>query len=113
MRTQLTKIATSTLEFLSKVSEVKSVEIALRLLAEKAALLDSLNSWLVELELFQTEFGLLSPEPISVSFLRFFHQILKIVLLMALDVSPDLLTKLRTENDRLQSVANNNVQWDR
>ena len=107
MRTELTRIAASTLEFLGKVSQVESVGIALRLLSEKAALLDSLESWLIGLELVQTETGPPGPEPISVSFLRFFHLILKIVLLGALDSSPDLYAKLRTENDRLQGVANN------
>jgi hypothetical protein len=106
MRTKLTRIATSTLEFLGKVSQVESVGIALRLLSEKAALLDSLESWLTDLELVQTEIGSFCPEPISVSFLRFFHQILKIVLLGALDSSPDLYADLRTENDRLQGIAN-------
>lgn len=109
MRTGLTRIAASTLEFLDKVSQVESVGIALRLLSEKAALLDSLESWLIGLELVQTEIGSSSPEPISVSFLRLFHLILKIVLLGALDSksSPDLYAELRTENDRLQGVANN------
>ena len=105
MRTELTRIAASTLDFLSKVSQVESVEIALRLLSEKAALLDSLESWLIDLERVQTEIGSLGPEPISVSFLRLFHMILKIVLLAALDSSPDLYVKLQTENDRLQGVA--------
>ena len=107
MRTELTRIAASTLEFLAKVSQVESVGIALRLLSEKAALLDSLESWLIDLELVQTEIGPPGPEPISVSFLRLFHLILKIVLLRALDSSPDLYARLRTENDRLQGVANN------
>jgi hypothetical protein len=106
MRAELTRIAESTLEFLGKVSQVESVGIALRLLSEKAALLDSLESWLIDLELVQTEIGPPGPEPISVSFLRLFHLILKIVLLGALDSSPDLYAKLRTENDRLQGVAN-------
>jgi hypothetical protein len=106
MRTELTKVAASTLEFLGKVSQVESVGIALRLLSEKEALLDSLESWLIGLELVQMEIGTPGPELISVSFLRFFHLILKIVLLGALDSSPDLYAKLQTENDRLQSVAN-------
>ncbi|KIW89183.1 uncharacterized protein Z519_10035 [Cladophialophora bantiana CBS 173.52] len=105
MRTELTRIAASTLEFLGKVSQVESVGHALRLLSEKAALLDSLESWLIDLELIQTEIRPPGPELISVSFMRFFHLILKIVLLGALDSSPDLYAKLRTENERLQGVA--------
>lgn len=107
MRTELTRIAASTLEFVSKVSQVKSVGIALRLLPEKAALLDSLESWLIDLELMQTGIGSPDPEPILVSFLRLFHLILKIVLLGQLDSSPDLHAEMRTEKDRLQSIANN------
>jgi hypothetical protein len=107
MRTELTRIAASTLEFLGKVSQVESVAIALRLLSEKAALLDSLESWLTDLELVQTEIGSPGPEAISVSFLRLFHLILKVVLLGSLDSSPDLYAKLRTERDRLQGIANN------
>ncbi|RYP51919.1 hypothetical protein DL768_002887 [Monosporascus sp. mg162] len=107
MRTELTRIAASTLEFLGKVSRIESAGNALRLLSEKASLLDSLESWLIDLELVQTEIRLLGPELLSVTFMRFFHQILKIVLLGALDSSPDLYAKLRTENDRLQGVASN------
>ncbi len=107
IRTKLIRIATLTLEFLGKVSQVESVGIALRLLSERAALLDSLDSWLTDIELVQSEMGSLGPEPISVSFLRFFHQILKIVLLGALDSSQDLDAQLQTENYRLQGIANN------
>ncbi|KAH8683730.1 hypothetical protein BGZ61DRAFT_456236 [Ilyonectria robusta] len=107
MRTKLVRIAESTLEFLAKVSQVESVGNALRLVCEKAALLDSLESWLSHLELVQMETRPPGPEPISVSFMRCFHLILKIVLLGALYSSPDLDTKLQTENERLQGVANN------
>lgn len=109
MRTELTRIAASTLEFLGKVSQVESVGNALRLLSEKAALLDSLKSWLIDLELGQkiTPPG---PESISVSFTRLFHLVLKIVLLGTLDSSPDLDAELQTENDRLQGVADNVAQ---
>jgi hypothetical protein len=107
MRTALKRIAAATLEFLSKVSQVEFVGNALRLLSEKAALLDSLESWLIDLELVQTEIGSPGPEPISASFLRIFHLILKVVLLGALDSSPDLHAELRAENDRLQGLANN------
>ncbi|KAJ5123147.1 hypothetical protein N7448_009244 [Penicillium atrosanguineum] len=107
MRTKLTRITASTLEFLGKVSRVKSIGNALRLLSEKTALLDSLESWLIDLQLFQTEIGPPGPEPISVSFMRLFHLILKIVLLGVLDSSPCLYHELWTEKDRLQGVANN------
>jgi hypothetical protein len=104
-RTELTRISASTLKFLGKVSHVESTVNALRLLSEKAALLHALELWLNNLEIVQT--NMISPalEPISVSFLRMFHRILRIVLLGALDSSPDLYTKLRTEKDQLYGVA--------
>ena len=107
MRTKLTRVAASTLEFLGRVSQVESAGIALQLLSEKVALLDSLESWLIDLKLVQAEIGFPGREPISVSFLLFFHSILKIVLLGALDSSPELYAELQTENDRLQGVADN------
>ncbi|KAL3481474.1 hypothetical protein BJX99DRAFT_218417 [Aspergillus californicus] len=105
MRTELTRIAASTLEFLAKVSEVESIGTALQLLSEKAALLDSLESWILNLEVIQTEIGYPKPEPISVSFLRFFYLIMRIVLLGALDSSLDLYNDLRTETNQLQGIA--------
>ncbi|KAI1868805.1 hypothetical protein JX265_006784 [Neoarthrinium moseri] len=107
LRAELTRIAASTLEFLGKVSCIKSIGNALRLLSEKAALLDSLESWLIGLENFQSGLKFPGLETVSVSFMRLFHLILRIVLLGALDSSPDLDTKLQTENDRLQGLANN------
>ncbi|KAH8646135.1 hypothetical protein BX600DRAFT_503788 [Xylariales sp. PMI_506] len=106
MRTELTGIATSTLNFLGQVSQVESLGYARRLLPEKAALLDSLESWLNELERSQKEIGSPSPEPISVCFSRMLYIILRIVLLGALSSSPELDAELQSENDRLQSVAN-------
>ena len=106
MRTELTRIAASALEFLSQVSRVQTKEVALRLLSKKEALLESLDRWLVNLELLQAENDHPSPELISVSFMRIFHSVLNIVLLGALDSSPSLDVKLRTEDDRLQGLAN-------
>lgn len=106
MRTELTRIATSTLEFLDKVSHVESAENALRLLSKKVSLLDSLESWLVNLELvLHTDTSSPGPELLSVSFMRLFHQVLKIVLLGALDSSQDICAELRTENERLHGIA--------
>ncbi|KAK1980888.1 hypothetical protein LZ30DRAFT_750436 [Colletotrichum cereale] len=105
MRTKLVSIAASTLEFLGELSQVEAVSSGLRLLPQKVALLDSLGSWLLDLELFQTKTGHPGHEPLSVAFLRLFHLILKIVLLGALDCSTDLDAKLQIESDRLQAVA--------
>jgi hypothetical protein len=55
MRTVFTKIAASTLEFLDHVSQVESVANGIRLLSKKRALLDSLQSWLVDFEFFQAQ----------------------------------------------------------
>ncbi|KAF4978445.1 hypothetical protein FZEAL_5170 [Fusarium zealandicum] len=107
IRTELVKMATSTLGFLDKVSQVESVGSALPLRAERAALLASLASWLSELDIAQTQIGTSGPEPLSVSFMRFFHLILKVILLGALESSPDLSAELQTEKDRLQAVAHN------
>lgn len=105
MRTELTRIAASTLEFLGKVSRVESAGNALRLLSEKASLLDSLDSWFVDLELLQAAVRPSCPEHLSVSFLRFFHQMLKLIVLGALNFSPNLYAELRSENDRLQAIV--------
>ncbi|UPL00316.1 hypothetical protein LCI18_011250 [Fusarium solani-melongenae] len=107
MRTELTRLATSTLGFLGRVSHVASPGEGIRLLSEKASLLKSLGSWLNDLELVYKGSGSPGSEPLCVSFLRFFHQALKVILLGALDSSPDLDSELRTENDRLQSIASN------
>ncbi|KAK0710333.1 hypothetical protein B0T26DRAFT_743412 [Lasiosphaeria miniovina] len=103
MRPGLTRIAASAIEFLDKVSSLESAGNALGLQSEKGALMDSLESWLTELELAQAEMA--SSELLSVSFMRLFHQILKIVILLALDSSSDLEAELRTENDRLRRIA--------
>jgi hypothetical protein len=105
MRTQLTRIAASTLEFLDKVSQVKSAENALQLVSEKISLLDSLELWLIDLDLSQMETKPSGPELLPVSFMRLFQRILKLVLLGALNWSPDLHHKLQTENDRLQAIS--------
>ncbi|KUJ16035.1 uncharacterized protein LY89DRAFT_697996 [Mollisia scopiformis] len=107
MRTKLTSIATLTIEFLSKVSQVDTTDTALRLLLEKATLLKSLESWLNDLEIVLTTIEYPASEPLSVAFLRLFHLVLKIVLLGALESSPDLYDRLRPENDRFQNIANN------
>jgi hypothetical protein len=105
MRSELTRIATLTLKFLDEVSRVESTGNALRLLSEKEVILNSLKSWLFNLEISQTHmtFGI---EPISVSFSRLFHMILKIVLLGALNSSSEIKVELSTEYKQLQTLAN-------
>ncbi|ORY08984.1 hypothetical protein BCR34DRAFT_625969 [Clohesyomyces aquaticus] len=107
MRTKLTRIATSTLDFLDKVSHLESPGDALRLLSEKAFLLESLESWLIDFETVQPVTGHPNTESISATFQRLFYHILKIVLVGALDPSPDPHVKLRTESDRLWSIVSN------
>ena len=105
MRAQLTKIATLMLEFLSKISKIETARNIALLLPEKIDLLDSLESWHVSLDIVQRRSPNPGFEPISFSFMRMFHSILKIVLLGALDSSTDLHDKLQMEHDRLQSIA--------
>ncbi|KAK6063305.1 hypothetical protein SCUP515_12528 [Seiridium cupressi] len=103
MRTELTRIAATTLEFLGKVSHVKSAGSALQLLSEKKSLLDSLESWVLDLELVLEDIR--GPEPLSVSFMCLFHQTLKIILLGALESPSGVHAELQTDIEHLQGVA--------
>ena len=105
-RAELTKIAALTLEFLSGISKVETARNIALLLSKKTNLLDSLKSWHVGLEIAQKKSPSPGFEPITFSFMRMFHSILKIVLLGALDSSTNLYVKLQMESDRLQSIAN-------
>lgn len=105
IRTGLTRVAGTTLEFLRKVAQVETAAKALQLLSEKANLLDSLDAWLIGLELLRAENRPPQTEPLSVSFLRFFHQILKVILLGTLNSSPDLDAELRTEINQSHRIA--------
>jgi hypothetical protein len=102
MRTELIRMANSILAFLNKVAQVRCEKVALALLSEKTALLDSLESCIISHERDHS-----SPEPISVCFMRLFHQTLKVVLLGALQVEScqNYITTMRIENSRLQSMA--------
>ena len=102
MRTELKRIAASTLVFLDNVSNVKSPGNALLLLSEKTALLDTLRIWLVEFESSQSS----GAESVSTCFMRLFYLTLKVVLLGVLDSSQYLQVELQMEIDRLQSLAN-------
>lgn len=105
MRAGLTRIAAMTLEFLEKVSQVRLSSEALQLLSEKRPLQCSLDSWLDKLDAIQP--GKTSPntELISVSFMRLFHQALRIIVLGALEASSDIDNDLQIENNRLQIIA--------
>jgi hypothetical protein len=105
IRTRLVEIGTSTIEFLGRVSRINSAEDALSLLPEKASLLYSLDSWLVDVDHSRKLLDDQSPEPIKASFLRLFYHVLKIVLLGTLDSSFESSLQLRKENDRLQVAA--------
>ncbi|KAM0342402.1 hypothetical protein ACHAPU_009589 [Fusarium lateritium] len=105
MKTELIRVATSTLEFLSRVSQARPETNVSTLLDEKEALLNSLDNWVDALDNLQAETQP-QEEPIQASFLRLFHLILRIILLGNLDVSSDLDVKLRAENERLQGIAN-------
>jgi hypothetical protein len=85
MRKGLSAIATSTPEFLDKVSHVESRGSALQLLSEKASILGSLESWFLDPELIHPDARNLNSEPYSVSFMRFFNHIPKVILVEALN----------------------------
>ncbi|KAF4988849.1 hypothetical protein FGRMN_9523 [Fusarium graminum] len=101
MKTELVRIATSTLEFLSRVSRARPESEVSSLIRDREALLDSLDVWINALDTLQAETRP-QEEPIQASFLRLFHLVLRIVLLGNLDTSTDLDAELRTDNERLQ-----------
>ncbi|CVK94467.1 uncharacterized protein FMAN_03558 [Fusarium mangiferae] len=106
MRAELTKVATSTISVLARVTEIQSDEQAQSLLSERGDLLDGLDSWLGALESLQQETQPGEPESISDNFLRILYLILKIVLLGTLETAPDLDAKLMEESKQLQDLAN-------
>lgn len=103
-RTELKKIAIKILEFLDLMSALTSHEDAVQLVSDKETLLESLRSWLADLELAQTK-RWPGSESISTSLMRLFHCILKVVLLSSLESSADLDAQVRTENNRLYRIA--------
>ncbi|KAK0649717.1 hypothetical protein B0T16DRAFT_445421 [Cercophora newfieldiana] len=104
-RAELLRISTSTLEFLDKVSLVTTPAGSVpQLQAEKTSLLSAMESWVEDLDAVHA--GSTSPEPLSISFLRYFHQALKVVLIGTLSTPSDLLrAEIQTENGRLQGIA--------
>ncbi|KAF2661493.1 hypothetical protein K491DRAFT_587058 [Lophiostoma macrostomum CBS 122681] len=105
MRTELTTIATAVLEFLHNISHIKSTDDGLRLLADKTSLLRSLNMWLADLESGQAQIRPPEFEPLSMSFTRLFHRILRIVLLHAFRSPSDRDAELRVEHNRLLDLG--------
>lgn len=106
-RSELVKIATWTISFLDKVSRVQDTGNAIPLISEKAALLNSLESWLRNLEQTQGRIKPLSSEPLQVLFMRLFYLVLRIVLLGVLDSPEHVEDELRIAIDGLQSLAIN------
>jgi hypothetical protein len=104
-RADLTKIATMTMKFLGEVSRVRFLDEALQLLSQKAYLLNSLALWLLGLELDHKLMAPHGPEPISVTFMRLFHQVLRMILVGSLHSSPELYAELRIESDRFLDIA--------
>ncbi|CAK7242378.1 MAG: hypothetical protein STHCBS139747_003867 [Sporothrix thermara] len=84
MRTELTRLSASILSYLAKVTlaapDSVFVQDQQQPIAERSFLLASLDTWLLNLERQQLAKGP-HPELLSVSFLRFFHQILRVVML--------------------------------
>jgi hypothetical protein len=105
MRTQLTKIVTSTLAFLDKVSHFGTVGDATQLLPEKASLPASLQSWLIELELNQVQVRPRYSGFLSLPFMRLLHRTLNIILQGVLELSQDLATSPRIGINCLRILA--------
>ncbi|EMT72498.1 hypothetical protein NOF04DRAFT_13942 [Fusarium oxysporum II5] len=106
MRAELTKVATSTIALLERVTKIQSDEQAHPLLSEKQDLLDGLDSWLGALESLQKKTQPGEPESISDNFLRILYLSLKIILLGTLETSPNLDARLREDSKQLQELAN-------
>ncbi|KIL84927.1 transcriptional regulatory protein moc3 [Fusarium avenaceum] len=105
MRTELVRIATATIEFLSKLAQARPETNISLLLQEKEALVSSLDAWVGTLDDLRTE-SQPQEEPIHANFLRLFHHVLRLVLLGNLNFPPDIDAKLKAENERLQEIAN-------
>ena len=101
-RAKLTRISELTYKFLEDISNSKSASDAMGLLPDKTVLLESLESWIADVEILQAG---VSPEPLSVSFLRIFHTVMKIVILGSIDSSPNFQSQLQKEESKLQSLA--------
>lgn len=105
MRAELTIIADRVLAFLDNVSQISSIESIPHLLSEKSTLLDLLQSWTIDLGSFQKEPTYPRPEPVAALFMRLLNRTLRIIVLGALESSPNLLAKLRVEEEQLQQLA--------
>lgn len=107
MRTLLTRIASRTLEFLDKISNVESMAMALLLVSEKVSLLNSLELWYSRFERVHSDAKAPQREPLSVTFLRLFYRTLHIVLLGAISCALEYDEKRLAEIEQLRLVANN------
>jgi hypothetical protein len=105
VRTELTRIATLILKFLNEVSQENSVGDVVRLLYRRSSLLDSLDLWSSALELVHSGVRCPGSELISITFIRLFRLILRVVVLDTLEHSPESYAELRITNARLQNMA--------
>lgn len=104
-RTELVKIAMSILRVLDSTSQLISTDCALGLISERLSLLEALESWHTYLAQDRVSTGMSGSDTICISFLRFFHQTLKLVVLGTLSSGSEMEIKLRAESDRLLDVA--------
>lgn len=104
-RAALTKIASKALQFLARASNPESADPSPEAALQVASLLDALQSWLIDLELTQPGTRRNQPKPLSKSFMRFFHQILRTILLSMLNSSGYTVVELGTEIDCLYELA--------
>lgn len=101
----LRKIASSAIKFLNKISGLDFSEAVPQLLDEKRALLDSLKFWLIDLQQIHPGTEPSDLEPFKVSFSRFHHTTLSIILLGALTTSKEQAIELRIQQRRSQDMA--------
>ncbi|KAH7309869.1 hypothetical protein B0I35DRAFT_398048 [Stachybotrys elegans] len=102
MRAELVRIAVSTLQLLNNISRVELATDAIQLLDVKASLLSRLESWLTDLNMLYRD---INTEPITISVTRFFHGLLKLVLLGALSAPTAPDTLLAIEAAEFHAIA--------
>ncbi|KAH8174637.1 Zn2/Cys6 DNA-binding protein [Sarocladium implicatum] len=105
VRTVLTKIAASTLQYLDGVSRCASTAQAQELLEEKGRLLRSLELWRHDLSNVEEEEKLPAPELLSVSFMCLFHQIMRLILMGSLDATATFYMDAHTAAEELKMIA--------
>ncbi|CAK7221270.1 hypothetical protein SCUCBS95973_004437 [Sporothrix curviconia] len=106
MRTELTRLSASALSYLAKAAVATPGDAANehRLVAEQKALMGSLDAWLLKLERLQLARGPRT-ELLSITFQRFFHRLLRVVLLSTQRGNKSAAEVLAPEYAELQIIG--------